>query len=116
MDANGNFKVEVNIGDLEALRATITSLTNEKSGLIGLVRQLKNGEMSLEDLFMNGNELRVDRQAREVRDNVPESVTDVPGGSLNGHEAAGENGIRGPAVPEQVSGPTSAKAGSKRGS
>ena len=97
MDANGNFKVDIEIADLEALRTQLRQANSEKQGLVGLIRQLKSGEISLEDLFMNGNELRYVKKDATA----PEPTANVPGGSVHGNEGDAKNGVRGPAIPEQ---------------
>ena len=110
MDANGNFKVDIEIADLEALRTQLRQANSEKQGLVGLIRQLKSGEISLEDLFMNGNELRYVKKDATA----PEPTANVPGGSVNDNQADAEN-IRRPAVPEQEPALAGAKGGPKRG-
>ena len=112
MDANGNFKVEVNIEELEALRATIRNLNGEKNGLFGLLRQLKNGETSLEELYINGNELRIVRAPDAPAANGTTAAVPTAGENRNGSDPAED--IRGPAVPESTPELATAGGGSKR--
>ena len=112
MDANGNFKVEVSIEELEALRATIRTLNGEKNGLFGLLRQLKNGETSLEELYINGNELRIVRAPDAPVTNGTTAAVPTAGENSNGSDPAED--IRGPAVPEPEPELATAGGGSKR--
>jgi hypothetical protein len=112
MDANGNFKVEVGIEDLEALRATIKTCNSEKNGLFSLLRQLKNGEITLEELYINGNELRIVRAPNAPATNGTTAAVPTAGDGINGSNAAED--IRGPAVPEPERELAAAGGNSKR--
>ena len=115
MDANGNFKVEVTIEELEAYRAavknTIKQLTEDKNGLFILIRQLKNGETALEDVFINGDQLRVVTPDAPATNGTTATVP-ATGENSNGSDPAED--IRGPAVPEPEPELATAGGGSKR--
>ena len=112
MDANGNFKVEVSIEELEALRATIRTLNGDKNSLFGLLRQLKNGETSLEELYINGNEMRIVRAPDVPATNGTTAPVPAAGENTNGSNAAKD--IRGPAVSEPEPELATAGGNSKR--
>ena len=115
MDANGNFKVEVSIEELEAYRAaakhTIEQLNKDKNGLFILIRQLKNGETALEDVFINGDQLRVVTPDAPATNGTTATVP-AAGENSNGSDPAED--IRGPAVPEPEPELATAGGGSKR--
>ena len=112
MDANGNFKVEVSIEELEALRNSIRTLNGDKNSLFGLLRQLKNGETALEELYINGNEMRIVRAPDAPATNGTTATVPAAGENSNGNQPAED--IRGPAVPEPESELATAGGGSKR--
>ena len=101
MDQNGNFEVKVTIEELEAYRAavklTIKQLNEDKNGLFGLIRQLKNGETALEELYINGNEMRIVRAPDAPATNGTTATVPAAGENTNGSNTAED--IRGPAVP-----------------
>ena len=115
MDQNGNFEVKVTIEELEAYRAavksTIKQLNEDKNGLFGLIRQLKNGETSLEDVFINGDQLRI------VKPDAPATNGAAPTVPTTGENSNGSNSteeLRGPAVPEPETELATTGGGSKR--
>ena len=115
MEANGNFKVEVSIEELETYRAaaknTIEQLNKDKNGLFILIRQLKNGETALEDVFINGDQLRVVTPDAPATNGTTAAVP-ATGENSNGSDPAED--IRGPAVPEPEPELATAGGGSKR--
>ena len=115
MEANGNFKVEVSIEELETYRAaaknTIKQLTEDKNGLFILIRQLKNGETSLEDVFINGDQLRIVKPDAPATNGAAPTVP-AAGENSNGNQPAED--IRGPAVPAPEPELATAVGGSKR--
>ena len=114
MDQNGNFEVKVTIEELEAYRAavklTIKQLNEDKNGLFTLIRQLKNGETSLEDVFINGDQLRI------VTPDVPATNGATPtvptGENSNGSNSTEE--LRGPTMAEPETELATTGGGSKR--
>ena len=111
MDQNGNFEVRVMFDDLAALKGTIAQLNLDKNGLFSLVRQLKNGESSLEDVFINGDQLRI------VKPDAPATngaTPTVPTGGANHNGSNSTEELRGPAVLESAPELTEAGGGSKR--
>ena len=116
MDANGNFKVEVSIEELETYRAaaksTVEQLNKDKNELFGLLRQLKNGETSLEELYINGNEMRIVRPPDAPATNGTTAPVPAAGENTNGSNTAED--IRGPAVPEPEPELATAGGNSKR--
>ena len=115
MEANGNFKVEVSIEELETYRAaaknTIKQLTEDKNGLFILIRQLKNGETSLEDVFINGDQLRI------VKPDAPTTNGATPTVSTAGENSNGSNSteeLRGPTMAEPETELATTGGGSKR--
>jgi len=116
MDQNGNFEVKVTIEELEAYRAaaknTIEQLNKDKNGLFILIRQLKNGETNLEDVFFNGDQLRVVTPDAPVTNGITATVP-AAGENSNGNQPT-EDILRGPAVLEPEPELATAGGGSKR--
>ena len=115
MDQNGNFEVKVTIEELEAYRAavklTIKQVTEDKNGLFILIRQLKNGETSLEDVFINGDQLRI------VKPDAPATNGAAPTVPTTGENSNGSNSteeLRGPTMAEPETELATTGGGSKR--
>ncbi len=115
MDADGNFEVKVTIDDLAAYRAaaknTIEQLNKDKNGLFILIRQLKNGETSLEDVFINGDQLRI------VKPDAPATNGAAPTVPTTGENSNGSNSteeLRGPTMAEPETELATTGGGSKR--
>ena len=117
MDANGNFEVKVSIEELAAYRAavnaTIKELTRDKNGLFTLIRQIKNGETALADVFIQGDQLRVvTPDVPATNGATPTPTVPTAGENSNGSNATEE--LRGPTMVEPGTELAATGGGSKR--